>query len=178
MKNREAYIIKGIRSGQESAYKTLFNDYYRPLSIYALKYVGDLESSKEIVQEFFVHLFENRHKLIANTSLQSYLYRAIRNRCLNHIKQNQIHKKHLDQYQSGQLTNEDLEARILETELEHRIFKIIESLPPQCRKIFTLSRSKGFTNAEIAFKLDISKRTVETQISKALKVLRKDLEEP
>jgi len=68
-----------------------------------------------------------------------------------------------------------MEARIRETELEHQIFLIVDSLPPQCRNIFTLSRVKGLSNGEIAEKLQISKRTVETQISNALKTLRTKL---
>ncbi|MCP4310543.1 MAG: RNA polymerase sigma-70 factor [Bacteroidetes bacterium] len=175
MKNTETNIIKGIRAGRESAFEELFNEYYRPLSVFGLKYVKDLEIAKEIVQNLFVHLYDNRQTLLITSSLESYLYQSVRNRCLNQIKQEQTHKKHLDQYQSEQDEAEDMEARLRETELEHRIFKIIESLPPQCRNIFTLSRVQGLSNAEIAEKLEISKRTVETQISNALKVLRSKL---
>lgn len=172
MKNSEPHIIQGIRLGREGTYKELFSEYYRPLSVFAMKYVEDLESAKEIVQDLFVHLFQNRESLVISSSISSYLYQAVRNRCLNQIRKNQTKRKHLDLYQAEQESSEDLEARIMETELEHQIFKIVESLPPQCRKIFTLSRVNGFSNAEIAEQLQISKRTVETQISTALKTLR------
>lgn len=175
MKNNETHIIQGIRVGLESTFKDLFSDYYRPLSVFALKYVGDLETAREIVQDLFVQLYQNRKSLVISTSLKSYLFQAVRNKCLNHIKQQQTQRKHLDQYQSEQKGTIDIEERILETELEHRIFKIVENLAPQCKNIFTLSRVKGLSNKEIAEKLGISKRTVETQISKALKVLRKNL---
>lgn len=172
MKNGESNIIQGISLGRESAYRELFTEYYRPLSVFALKYVGDLETAMEIVQDFFVHLFQNRESLVINTSLKSYLYQAVRNRCLNHIRKNQSRRRHLDQYMAEQEHSEDMEAKVFETELEYRIFKIVEALPPQCKNIFTLSRVKGLSNGEIAEKLQISKRTVETQISSALKTLR------
>ena len=175
MKNSEAHIIHGIRAGHESTFRDLFADYYRPLSVFAMKYTGDLESAKEIVQDLFVHLYQSRSTLVITSSLKSYLFQAVQNRCLNHIKQDQTRRKHLDQYHAEQEISADMEARIRETELEHRIFKIVESLPPQCKKIFTMSRVKGFSNSEIAEKLQISKRTVETQISNALKTLRTTL---
>jgi len=175
LKNSETHIIEGIRAGRESTFRELFADYYRPLSVFALKYTGDLETAKEIVQELFVHLYQSRNTLLVSSSLKSYLFQAVRNRCLNHIKQNQTRRKHLDEYHAEQDLSFDMEARIRETELEHHIFKIVESLPPQCRNIFTLSRVKGLSNGEIAEKLQISKRTVETQISNALKTLRTKL---
>ena len=172
MKNSEPHIIEGIRAGHENAFKELFEQYYRPLSVFALKYVGDLETSKEIVQDLFVHLYQSRATLIISTSLKSYLYQAVRNRCLNQIKQDRTRQKHLDLYQLEQESSVDMEARIEETELEHHIYKIVEALPFQCRNIFTLSRLRGLSNGEIAEKLQLSKRTVETQISSALKALR------
>lgn len=175
MKNSESHIVLGIRLGRESTYRDLFAEYYRPLSVFAMKYVGDLETAKEIVQDFFVHLFQNRESIVISTSLKSYLFRAVRNRSLNYIRKNKSNRHHLEQYSAGQESTEDLEAKILETELEHRIFKIVNDLPPQCRKIFTLSRVNGLSNKEIAGQLQISIRTVETQISNALKTLRSKL---
>ena len=177
MKDNEAHITRGIREGSEYAFELLFTQYYRPLSVFALKYVGDLETSKEIVQNLFVHLYETRHTLLITNSLESYLYQSVRNRCLNQIKQNQTRKVHLQNYSTEQEVSEDMEARIRETELEHRIFKIVETLPPQGKNVFTLSRAKGLTNNKIAEKLNISRRTVETHISNALKTLRNHLED-
>ena len=79
-------MIRSLRSGRESAYDKLFRDYYRPLSVFAVKYVTDLDLAREIVQNLFVHLYENRSSLVITTSLESYLYQSIRNRCLNQAK--------------------------------------------------------------------------------------------
>lgn len=168
-------MIRGLKTGRESAYKQLFRDYYRPLSVFALKYIRDLELAREIVQNLFVHLYENRSTLVITTSLESYLYQSVRNRCLNQIKQWKTQKEHLEKYYGEQVYGDNLEVTIRENELEHAIFKIVESLPSQRRNIFIMSRVNGISNSEIAEKLNISKRTVETHISHALKVLRAKL---
>lgn len=175
MKNSESHMVSGIRAGREGAFEQLFKEYYRALSVFALKYVEDIDTAKEIVQDFFVHLYESRHMIVITTSLRSYLYQSVRNRCLNLLKQQKIRSEHLDNLKYEQESSEDIEANIEETELEDRIFRIVEGLPVRCREIFTMSRVKGLTNQEIAEQLGISKRTVETQISNALKVLRERL---
>ena len=167
--------IKGLRSGRESAYKQVFAEYYRPLSLFAVRYVTDLETAKEIVQELFVALYENRKSLLITTSLKSYLYQSVKNRCLNYLKHVQVDRKHLENLKLTHESSEDLQAHIEKTELESRIFQIVSDLPPRCQDIFKKSRVNGLKNIEIAELLDISIRTVETQISNALKVLREKL---
>jgi RNA polymerase sigma-70 factor (ECF subfamily) len=171
----DSKIITGLKTGSENAYRHLFESYYTVLSVFAYKYVNDLETAKELVQDLFVHLFENRDALGINTSLKSYLYKSVRNRCLNHLKHQKINKRHLDIMNPATTENEDPESIYRETELEHRIFQIVSGLPPKCRDIFIMSRVEGKNNGEIAASLHISIRTVETQISKALKTLRKRL---
>jgi len=165
-------MIKGLRSGRESAYEQLFKDYYKPLTVFANGYVEDLESGKEIVQDLFVHLYEKRKTLVITSSIKSYLYQSVRNRCLNHIKHRQMQRAHHDRMKPAKDFSDDLEERIRENELEHLVFKVVDQLAPQCKRIFTMSRVSGLSNGEIAEQLNISKRTVETQISNALKVLR------
>jgi RNA polymerase sigma-70 factor (ECF subfamily) len=169
-------MIKGLRSGRESAYEQLFKEYYKPLTVFASGYLEDLESGKEVVQDLFVYLYEKRKNLVITTSLKSYLYRSVRNRCLNHIKHQQVRKKHQDQMKPELQESENLEDKIRETELEYMVSQIVDQLPPQCKRIYTMSRVTGLSNREIAEQLEISKRTVETQISNALKVLREKLE--
>ena len=165
-------MLEGIRKGQESAYRELFRDYYRPLTVFALRYVNDLDQARDLVQDLFVHLYENRAAIQINTSLRAYLYQSVRNRCLNYLDQQLTRKQHQDKIRISALKETNLEAEIERNELEHRIFQIVDKLPDQCKKIFLLNRVKGLRNEEIAQQLGISKRTVETQISKALKVLK------
>lgn len=176
-KDRENKIIDGLKAGNESSYKQLFNDYYILLTAYANKYVNDPEEAREIVQDLFVHLFEIRNSLIIATSLKSYLYRSVKNRCLNHIKNIQVQEKNLENLMAEESPASIQEDKILETELEYRIFRIVSGLPLKCQRIFRMSRVEGKQNREIALILNLSIRTVETQISKALKILRNNLQD-
>ncbi len=172
----EDHIIEGLQSGRESAYRQLFERFYRKLVIFAMKYIGDREVARDLVQDLFLGIYESRQSISIQTSLRSYLYSAMKNRCLNHIKHRAVREKHASMIiHSGKGEDEELEELIETTELEARIFKIVSKLPHRCRHIFILSRVDGKRNREIADDLNLSIRTVETQISKALKSLRDNL---
>jgi len=168
-------MVKSLRSGNEKAYTLLFHEYYRPLTVFANKYLNDLESSKELVQDLFVYLYEKRKSLVVTTSLRSYLYQSVRNRCLNQLNKNDVRREFQKQALQNQDSDESLEKQIMANELEHEIFRIVSQLSSKCREVFIMSRTKGLKNQEIAEKLHISIRTVETHISKALKTLRESL---
>jgi RNA polymerase sigma-70 factor (family 1) len=161
--------------GNLDNFEALFKQYYAPLVVYACKYVPEKDVAREIVQDFFVKLFEKRSALTIDTSLKSYLYRSVYNSCMNYINQRNIQEKHIRNIDLERDDEENLENEINSVELQNRIFKIIEALPPKCRKIFKMNRLEGMKNEEIAVSLNLSKRTVETQISKALKILRNKL---
>jgi RNA polymerase sigma-70 factor (family 1) len=175
LRDEEFHIIQGIKAGEEQTFASLFESYYRVLSVFAVRYVTDLDVAREIVQDLFVHIYENRETLVISTSLRSYLYQSVRNRCLNHLKQIKEHEKHLDALTWEVAESLDPETLYHETELEFRVFQIVSDLPSRCQEIFIMSRVDGKKNSEIASRLKISVRTVETQISKALKILRKKL---
>lgn len=169
-------LIKGIERGDEAAFKELFVKYYTQLVVFARKVVVDDDLARELVQDVIVNFYEKRGDIKIHSSLKAHLYQSVRNRCLNQIKHSQIRRDH---HASIYITQKESEAyvddKLEETELEQKIFSIIQTLPAQCKKIFEMSRFDGVTNQEIADKLELSKRTVETQISKALKVLRTNL---
>jgi len=170
-------MVWELRAGLESSYSRLFHEYYRPLTIFANTFVKDLDTAREQVQDLFVYLYENRLTLVITTSLKSYLYQAVRNRCLNYLKRVKSNKLHQEQMAKEDHSADSLEELILKNELEHRIFQIVEGLSPKCREVFTLSRVHGLKNPEIAARLDLSVRTVETHVSNALKILREKLED-
>lgn len=161
--------------GNLEAFETLFKSFYAPLVAYANRYVSDMETAREIVQDFFVRFYEKRNTLSIDVSIKSYLYRSVYNCCINYLNQKNIQERHLKNIQMEKTDEENLENEINSVELQQRIYEIIEDLPAQCRKIFKMNRFEGLKNDEIAANLNLSKRTVETQISKALKVLRKKL---
>ena len=155
----------------------LFKEYYQMLVIFANKYLYDIEASKELVQDLFVYIYEKREKIEINSSLKSYLFRSVHNRSLNLINSEKIRNKYAEHIsRTIDLDENTIEKQMNHSELEHAIYRAIGDLPPKCRDIFKLNRFEGMSNSEIAEKLKLSKRTVETQISKALKILRVKLE--
>jgi RNA polymerase sigma-70 factor (ECF subfamily) len=147
------------------------------LVAYACKYVSSVDIAREIVQDFFVRLYEKRQTLSINSSLKSYLYRSIYNCSINYINQKNIQDRHLKSIDLERNDEENLESEINMVELQYKIYKAIDELPAKCGRIFKMNRLEGLKNEEIAIQLNLSKRTVETQISKALKILRKKLAE-
>jgi RNA polymerase sigma-70 factor (ECF subfamily) len=167
-------IIAQIRSGDLKAYERIFNEYYEPLCLFARKTIGDMDKARDIVQEVFVVLYANKGMLQINTSLKSYLFKCVYNSCLNNLKQQKVYAYHHEHLRKNAASIDGHDA-ILKTELEEKIRIAIESLPDQCRRIFKMNRYDGMKNSEIATELGISIRTVETQISKALNILRANL---
>ena len=177
MEPEEKYIVEGLRTGVESAYRQLFDQYYQRLVVFACKYLEDPEPARDIVQELFLDLYESRQSISIQTSLKSYLYSAVKNRCLNQVMHQQVKEKYRKMRRSGEVTvsNPDFEKIMDAVELEARIYEIVSKLPGRCRQIYMMSRVDGKRNREIADELNLSIRTVETQISKALKSLRDSL---
>jgi len=143
--------------------------------VYASKIVTSTDIAREIVQDFFVKLYEKRNTISIDVSIKSYLYRAVYNSCINYINQKNIQDRHLKNIVLERNDEENLENEINSVELQYRIYEVIEGLPAKCRRIFKMNRIEGLKNDEIAILLNLSKRTVETQISKALKILRRKL---
>lgn len=166
--------MQGIYNGEEKAFKLLFETYFEPLTFYANSYLRDMDEARDMVQGVMSHLFENRHSITINESLKSFLYRSVANRSLNVIKHEEVKSRHHEiiKSQGSEIDEED----VIETsELQARINKLMDELPEACQRIFKMSRVEEKSNQEIADELNLSKRTVETQISKALKVLRNAL---
>lgn len=155
----------------------MFRQYYAVLVVYALKYVSDMDIAREIVQDLFVKLYEKRLSISIDVSVKSYLYRSVYNSCINYLNQRNMHEKHIRNisFEKEKEEDTDPENEIMAVDLQRKIYEIIENLPAKCRKIFKMNRFEGLKNEEIAQILNLSKRTVETQISKALKILKNKL---
>ena len=172
--NQEETILRGLRQGEEASYRALFEQYYPVLVTFVLRYVADLDQAQELVQEVFIKLYQKREALHITQSLKSYLFKAVYHQCLNTLKQAQLRQQHQQQAAQERPDADDAD-HLVEAESIQRIYQAIEALPEQCRRIFTLNRFEGMSNQAIADHLGLSKRTVETQISKALKLLRQAL---
>lgn len=139
-----------------------------------MKYVGDLDEAKNLVHEAFIAVWEKFDSLPPETSFRSYLYTAVKNRSLNHVRDR---KKQVSMEQVPEDSLSENNDLLVARELEKEIELAIESLPEKCREVFEMSRKDGLKYAEISKKLDISVKTVEAQMSKALSVLRDRLGE-
>ena len=167
-------LLEGIKSGNSSYYERVFRKYYQSLCLFALKYVRDPDEAEEIVQDMFVRVWQKRATLAISDSLKSYLYQAVRNACLNHLK----HKNVKLEYQKNTIDSSpstNAGDTLVALELEVKIRETLGKLPSERKKIFLMSRNEGFKYREIAEKLNISVKTVENQMSKALKFLKSEL---
>ena len=161
-----------------SEFEQLFNDHYSRLCAYAFHFIKEEDAAEEIVQEVFFKLWTKRKRISIESSLHSYLYRSVRNASLNLIKHINIREeyKKQNQFQIEQTEmQENIHAEV--SELEQKIRNSIDLLPEQRRKIFILSRYEGLKYKEIAEKMNISVKTVENQMGKALQFLRTELAE-
>ena len=159
-------------------FEKLFREHFTALCYFARKYLGDLDSSKEIVHSVFIKIWENRSSFDWEKPAKSYLFTSVYNRSMNFIRDN---KKFIINEPAGiheEITDTAAFSDILEVaELESRIKSALQRLPEKCREIFELNRFEGKKYAEIAGSLNISVKTVETQMSKALKILKEELKD-
>jgi len=160
------------------SFELLFREYYQMLCSYAYRFVNDADTAEEIVQELFYKLWEKRSEIQINTSEKSYLYSAVHNRCLKFIEHRNVESR----YKSYYLTHESEVDNAPHqnsnvNELQNIIDQTINTLPERCGRIFRLNRFEGLKYQEIADKLAISIKTVEANMGKALKILRKNLKD-
>lgn len=183
MDNKEKEIIKKLKLGDKEAFHLVFKEYYLPLFYYAKRITGDKENAEEVVQNTFLKIWENTESLNIDRALDSYLFKAVHNNCLNLLKHLQIKEKYNSNYKQRLDEANDIYSHLernnlsilIAKELQEKIDNSVSNLPKQCQKIFKLSRYDGLKNKEIAEQLDISLNTVIKQISIALTKLRKSL---
>lgn len=157
----------------EKHFETCFKKMYAPLCRVAYRMVRNSDVAQDIVQEVFVKFWEKKLSNLPEEEVKPYLYKAVYNSCINYLKASQ---KTVSQETEGwnQLQDTKLaDEHLLISELEQSIRNGIESLPPACKDVFLLSRYEALSYKEIAQMLDISIKTVEAQMSKALRILRK-----
>ncbi len=175
---QEKDLIVRLKSGDQTAFELLFHFYYPGLVIYSSQFTADHAEAEEIVQDFFVRFWEKHKQLIPGDSLKNFFFSSVKNGSLNFLKHKKIEERYFNEMiglSSRHLAYEpDL---YVVSELQEIIKTGIDHLPEKCREVFIMSRIRGLKNEEIAVELNISKRTVETQISKALKVLRVELKD-
>ncbi len=163
---------------EKQEFEILFRAHFKALAGFAKKYVNDIDVAKGIVHEVFMKLWEKRSEIDTNQSVKSYLYTGVYNRSLNYIRDNKKFDKSGEQADiPEQKENWDISNEMTASEIQLKIDKTLQDLPEKCRQVFEMSRYEDLKYREIAEKLDVSVKTVETHMSKALKALRKNLAE-
>ena len=161
-------LIIEIKENSQTAFKTLFTKYYKPLLNYCLYRRIDLDIAKDLVQEIFTYVWQSRDKLDPEKSIKSFLYTSVTNKIINHIKHSSSKTVQLDEAISDKVNHN---TNTIESKID--IYSAIDKLPEKLKTVFMLSRIEGFKYSEIAEICDISIKAVEKRMTKALKILRK-----
>lgn len=158
------------KGGGQKEFRQLFDRFYAPLCRYAFLMLKDRMEAEEVVLDMFIYLWKNREWVDIDISVERYLFRSVRNRSLNFLR---------TRHEKGELIDEGMQisvppglSRVEMDDISGLVQSAVEALPPKCRKIFSLSRESGLSNAEIASEMGISVKTVEAHITRALKELR------
>lgn len=168
-------IFDKIKKGDEQAFKILFHTFYKSLCNYAIQFLEDIEDAEEVSQDIFVKLWEKRSTIEIKTSVKNYLFRSVRNQCLNQIKHKKIKQQYVNTIKEISKQDINISHYFIEPDLAKKIGKAINLMPEKRKNIFRLSREEGLKYKEIAKKLNISEKTVEAHMGLALKYLRKKL---
>ncbi|MDP2891062.1 MAG: RNA polymerase sigma-70 factor [Bacteroidota bacterium] len=184
LKEGQEYL-EALKLGSEIAFREIMNCWYKRLFNFANGYLNNQENTKEVLQDVFLKLWDNRHQLAENTVLNAYLFTLTRNRCIDLIRRERLVIQFRNDKQEEYLRlSENFEAlsdpildNIFAREVQSEVNRVVTSLPEQCRKVFTLSRSNGLKNKEISAMLNLSEKTIESHLTKALKTIRRSLEQ-
>ena len=180
MSDSENITIKELKNGNKKTFEVIFKTYYRALCLYSESIVGEKEAAEEVVNDFFLKLWEKRDIIQINVSIKAYLYKGVYNNSLKHLEHIKVLRKYREHAQY-MIANRDLFqprdalSMLISKEITNEIEKAIDALPEQCREVFLQTRLEGLKYQEVANNLGISVNTVRTQITRAMTKLRKSL---
>ncbi|MEX0778798.1 MAG: RNA polymerase sigma-70 factor [Balneolales bacterium] len=168
-----------IRKGDERAFERLFKQYYFPLTRFAWRLIDSKAIAEELVQDLFADIWEERETWSYAGELRLYLYRKVKQKCLNHFKHQKVRHKYdsqwMEQWETSFINFEEQENEQQVKLLNEAINNAVEDLPPRSKMTFKLHKHDGLTYPEIAEVMDISLKTVESQMTRAMKILRDQL---
>ncbi|MCG8321573.1 MAG: RNA polymerase sigma-70 factor [Cytophagales bacterium] len=170
-------ILKGLNNGDENAFQELYERYYHHLFAIAFKMTKSNETSEGIVQDVFVKIWQRRKKIKKKGSLKSMIYTMVRNQTIDFLRESAYRSGYQKElYQNTVRAFHHAENEVWFNMFKEQVDGILASLPPRRRAVYSLSREKGKSHEEIANALGISKQAVSNHISKALEIIRDQLE--
>ncbi len=172
----DTQFIKRLKSGNKKSFENLFLNTYQPLCDYALSITKCIEDAEGAVQDVFTALWLCRLNLDQDVNIKAYLFKSVKNRSLDIVQHKDIRRKYEDQltaifHDKSKSGSDESTSRLIK-----RVREEVENLPEKCKIVYLLHRRDGLTYAEIAQVLEISVKAVEARMSKALKILRTNLE--
>jgi len=170
-------LLRDLKTGSRVAFEKIYLKYWEKLYTSIYKKVRSGEIAEEIVQDFFVSLWEKRETIKINSSFEGYIFTAVRYQVINYFKKEIVKGNYKLQLQNFEDSNNPTLDQLYYKELSQIIEQEIQQLPDKCQHVFRLSRQENLNTKEIALKLNISTKTVENHLTKALKVLRINLKE-
>jgi len=171
----EGELLRRVQAGDERAYDTVFRAWYPALVRVATALLHDPDAAEEVAQDVMVQFWQRRHVIEVGMPLKAYLLRAVRNRSLNYLRHLRVRRDAEPEVAATYDEPMGADQPLVASELAEAIKVAVAGLPPRCREIFELSRVDGLKYAEIAEALEISEKTVEAQMGKALRILRERL---
>ena len=175
----DLFILAKIKEGDVKTFEHVFRLYYTPLCLYAASITGRMDAAEEIVQELFYVFWKEKERLQLFYSIKSYLYGAVRNQSLQYCEHQEVRNRYREAVISGEKPDEqtpDPQDLIEYKELEKLIDRALHKLPERRLRIFRMHRFEGKKYTEIASNLSLSVKTVEAEMTKALRVLREEIE--
>lgn len=173
----DALFWKIALKDDEEAFRILFYNYFPSLCVFAGRYVDDKESCEDIVQDTFLKIWKKRKSLEINTSARNFLVTSVKNSCIDHLRKRETEENYRVYHagsQGNMYTSEDIYSI---TELEELINASLTKLPENIRAVFEMNRFEGKSYSQIAQERNISVKTVEAHMSKALNSLRRELKD-
>jgi RNA polymerase sigma-70 factor, ECF subfamily len=160
------------------SYKRLFEELYEPLCNLAFSVLDNYDISEDVVQEVFVHLWQLRNKLEIRTNIKSYLFSAVRNKAIEKLRRQKLDEKYRLDVKKSQITFEEEDQGEYEKYLMiSKLYKSVDKLPVKCRMIFKMAKLDGMTYIEISEELNLSVKTIESQMRRAFILLREMLKD-
>ncbi len=173
----ENTLWRRIQQNDNQSLKELFDLHYKPLCSYAVQFTHCMIDAEDIVQSVFIALWDKREKLEIETSLKAYLYKSVYNAAMNKFRKDKQKDAFLEKLKYEALRSQIIEDNTLLTKKIIKIKSIVAALPDRCNEIIMLSKVEGLKNREIAERLSISIKTVESQIRIAYKKIRKEFKD-
>ncbi len=180
MQGRESYLVQQLRNGNRKAFEIIFKTYFTSLVNYAFGLVSNMETAKDLTEDIFYYIWEKRKIIRISRTLKGYLFKTIHNKCLDYLKREQVKQKHIQdatnlkriEEQENILFASFYRPEYYDNEIDEKLKIVIDSLPDQAKKIFTMKRFDGMSYKEISKNLNISENTIRKQMSRSLQKIK------